>query len=136
MAYSMNNLPEPIKNVKESANSSGQNNYSAALRTCATGGIISLIVALIAISTLFLSGSDAAGPGFFILGFLAIAILVISGFIAILRSLATIVNLQKISKQNSSSPEEIANGIANGIVLIVGIVLVLLVVFSLLKGMM
>ena len=129
----MNDLPEPTNNEQENLHKSGQKAYSFAIRTIAIGGVISLLFALLAISTLFNGKSDSAGLGFFVFGFLAIAIFIISGFIAILMSLAGVINYATIPNQNDDSAEDPLNGVVKNIGLILLIIFGLLMAFKLLK---
>ena len=129
----MSNLSEPSSSEQNNFSKAGQKNYSAAIRTAIIGGIISFLFALLAIATLFTENSDSAGPGFFIFGFIAIAIFVLSGFIVIIISLAGVINHATTLNQNKDLREESVNGITKSIGLILGIVLALLIVFKLLN---
>jgi len=129
----MSNLPEPSNNERENLSKAGQKNYSAAIRTAVIGGTVSLLFALLAIATLFIEHSDSAGPVFFVLGFLAIAVLLISGFIVILISLAGVINYATMLNRNKDSREESINGITKSVGLILGIVLALLIAVKLLN---
>jgi hypothetical protein len=127
----MSNLPETSSNEQENLSKAGQKNYSAAMRTAAIGGSISFLFALLAIATLFTEHSDSAGPGFFVLGFLAIAVFLISGFIVIFMSLAGVINYATMLNQNKDSREDAVNGITKSVGLILGIVLALLIAVKL-----
>ena len=129
----MSNLPESSNNEQENLSKAGQKNYSAAIRTAVIGGTVSLLFALLAIATLFIEHSDSAGPGFFVLGFLAIAVLLISGFIVIFISLAGVINYATMLNRNKDSREESINGITKSVGLILGIVLALLIAVKLLN---
>jgi uncharacterized membrane protein YidH (DUF202 family) len=129
----MNNLPEPTNNEQDNLSKAGQKNYSAAIRTGVIGGIVSFLFALLAIATLFTEHSDSAGLGFFVFGFLAIAVFIISGFIVILISLAGVINYTTLMNRNNDSREESIKGITKSVGLILGIVLALLIAFKLLN---
>jgi hypothetical protein len=112
----MDSSPEPTKNSEEDLSNSGIKAYSAAVRTGAIGGICSFLLALLAVLTSFNDNSDSAGPGFFIFGFLAIAVLIISGFVAIFMSLAGVINgTAALNQRNNSTEEPIAEEPVNGI---------------------
>ena len=111
----------------------GQKNYSAAIRTGVIGGIVSFLFALIAIVTLFTEHSDSAGLGFYVFGFLAIAVFIISGFIVIIISLTGVINYTTALNRNNESREASINGIIKSIGLILGIVLAVLIAFKLLN---
>ena len=130
----MSNLLEPKNSEQENLSRAGQENYSAAIRTGATGGILSFLFALFAITTLFIENSDSAGPGFYIFGFLAVAVFAISGFIVIFMGLAGVINYATMLKRNYDSREESMNGITKGIGLILGIVLAFLIAFKILTS--
>lgn len=129
----MSNLSEPSSSEQNNLSKAGQKNYSVAIRTAIIGGVISFLFALLAIATLFTENSDSAGPVFFIFGFIAIAIFVISGFIVIIISLAGVINYATTLNQNKDLREESVNGITKSIGLILGIVLALLIAFKLLN---
>jgi len=129
----MNNLPDPTNNEQENLSKAGQKNYSAAIRTGVIGGIVSFLFALIAIVTLFTEHSDSAGLGFYVFGFLAIAVFIISGFLVIIISLAGVINYTTALNRNHESREVSINGIIKSIGLILGIVLAVLIAFKLLN---
>jgi len=129
----MNNLPDPTNNEQENLSKAGQKNYSAAIRTGVIGGIVSFLFALIAIVTLFTEHSDSAGLGFYVFGFLAIAVFIISGFIVIIISLTGVINYTTALNRNNESREASINGIIKSIGLILGIVLAVLIAFKLLN---
>ena len=129
----MNNLPEPTKNEQENLSRAGHKNYSAAIHTGVIGGIVSCLFALIAIGIVFTGHSDSPGLDFYIFGFLAIVVLIISGIIVIVISLAGAINYATALSRNKDGREESINGITKSISLILGIVLALLIVFKLLN---
>jgi Na+/melibiose symporter-like transporter len=135
----MDNSPESTKNSQVDFNKSGIKAYSAAVRTGIIGGVGSFLLALLAVLTVSAEGGDSAGLGFFIFGFLAIAVLIISGFIAILLSLVGIINGTAALNQKNNSKEETIKqesiiGITKNVGLILGIILILLIVFKILKS--
>src|SRR5689334_11415403 len=107
----MNNSPEPIQNTQEDLRKTGIKAYSSAIRTSAIGCISALILALLAVLTLFVEGGDSAGPGFFIFGFLSVGVLVISGAIAIFTSLVGIANGMITFTKNKNLPEDITSAV-------------------------
>jgi hypothetical protein len=130
----MNNSPEPIQNTQEDLSKTGIKAYSSAIRTSAIGCISALILALLAVLTLFVEGGDSAGPGFFIFGFLSVGVLVISGAIAIFTSLVGIANGMITFTKNKNLPEDITSAVTKNVGLILGIIVVMVILFKLLKN--
>ena len=130
----MNNSPEPTQNTQEDLSKVATKAYSIAVHTSAIGCISSLILALLAVLTLFIEGGDSAGPGFFVFGILSVSVLIISGAIAIFISLTGVVNGAAILIQNKNLTEEAINGIAKNFGLILGIIFVMVILFKLLKN--
>ena len=130
----MNDSIEPTESTKEDLAKAGLKTYSTAIRVSVTGGIGFVLFTGLAILSLFSEGGDSAGPSFFIFGFLAMAVLIISSSIAILLSLAGVVNSATALNQSNNSKEESISGITKNVSLLVGIILVLLVLFKFLKN--
>ena len=117
-------------NESEKQDEPRKKSYSTAFRISIKGGGISFLFVLLAVLTLF-NGTDSAGPSFFIFGFIAIAVFVISGLIAIFISLAEIVNYIIARTQNSDLAQNLTDEIEINIIIIVGILLAFLAAFKL-----
>ena len=131
----MDKSTESTENAKEDLSKAGTKAYSTAFRTSVIGGIVSFALVLLAVLTLFVEGGDSAGPGFFIFGFLALAVLIISSITAILINLAGVVNGTIALNQSNNTREKSIDGITKNISLILGIGLVLLIVLKLLTDL-
>ena len=130
----MNDSPQLTKNIQQGMSKTGSKAYSIALRTGAIGCISSLILALLAVLTLFIEGGDSAGPGFFIFGILALSVLTVSGAVAILISLVGIINGAATLIQTKNLKEENANNITKNFGLILLILFMMAMVFKLLRN--
>jgi hypothetical protein len=117
---------------KEKLNKTGIKDYRNALRIIVTGGIISFLLIVIAISTLFIDGGDSAGPSFFLFSFFALAVFVISSLASLLMSLVGIIKNVTAPPQSEESKEEYHDGIIKNITLVLGIILLALVVYKIL----
>jgi hypothetical protein len=130
----MNNSPESIQNTQEDLGRTGIKAYSTAVRISAIGCIGALLLALLAVLTLSVEGGDSAGPGFFIFGILSVGVLVISGAIAIFTSLVGIANGMVTFTKNKNLTEDVTNAITKNVGLILGIIVVMVILFKLLKN--
>ena len=127
----MENPPDPTEDVKVDLIKSATKAFSTAFRTIVIGGIVSFLLILLAVSTLFIEGGDSAGPGFFILGFLALAVFVISCVISLVTSAIGLIKGTIALSDYKNSKDEIRDGITKNITLILGILLMLLIAYKL-----
>jgi predicted membrane channel-forming protein YqfA (hemolysin III family) len=123
----MSNLPETSSDEQANLSKAGQKKYSAAILTAAIGVILSCVFALLAIATATTTHSDTPGPGFYVFGFLALAVFLLSGLIAILISFADVIHYATMRNQNHYSRD----GIAKSLGLILGILVAFLIAVKL-----
>ena len=127
----MTNLPETSNTTDEDFNKTGAKTYNTAFRTIVIGSIVSFLLLLLAILTLFTEGGDSAGPGFFIFGFLALAVFAISCFISLITSVIGLIKGTVSLSQNKSSNDEAGDGLTKNITLILGIILIVFIAYKL-----
>jgi hypothetical protein len=128
----MDNLPEKLNSTNEDVSNIGTKSYKTALRVLIIGGIISFSLLILAILTLFTEGGDSAGPGVFIFGFLALAVFATSCFISLIISVIGLIKGTVSLSQNKNLNNEVGDGLAKNITLILGIILVVFIAYKLL----
>jgi hypothetical protein len=126
----MKSMPESVDNTSEKLSKAGTEAYLSALHIFATGCAASLALTIFAVLTLFMEDGDSAGPGFFVLGFLAITVFLASSIVSLVKSIVGIINYVE-AMLKSDNPKELKDNIFKNLALILGIVFAGLIVYKL-----